>query len=588
MLDATMIQARAAQSASIPTLRTTGRVPARPASFALALLLAVLLSGCAAHRSMPAPQPLPMSKDSAASYAYLVFLDAFKYGNMKVAEEAIGKVLEMHPTPEAYLEAAEFHWRMGGLDKAREVLKKGLENFPGDTFMTLRLSDVYLAEQRADSAATTLELYLQKHPDDAAIRLQLAKVYLEMHKYAQTLDVLKPIPAKQQSTMMYVLRAKANTRLGRTTKAVDLLKAALRKSPEDITMWAELAYIYELKKDYAAAEKTYSHILELGEHAAEIWLRLVNLNLKMNNPDKALDLTLKGPNDTQFRLEAARMFILDGFHDQARQILDPMQSLENPPDTYHFLMALLALQGDDDPATALRHLEKIPDDSQLANRVLSYKAHLLFTLDRMDEAMAIVRQGMQRFPDNKDFYEIQSWIFEDRHDYGKAEEALQKALKKWPKDTDFLYHLGLIKDKQGQRAASLEIMERIIHLDPEHADALNYVGYVLADENRDLDRALVLVKAALKQKPDSGYILDSLAWVYHRLGRQAQAWEAISRAVSLQPVIDPTMWEHYGDIALALKRTGDARKGYTRALKAKDKGLTPQDVARIQEKLDRL
>lgn len=71
------------------------------------------------------------------------------------------------------------------------------------------------------------------------------------------------------------------------------------------------------------------------------------------------------------------------------------------------------------------------------------------------------------------------------------------------------------------------------------------------------------------------------------LGQFRQSDQIFWGNVSL-PTFSSPMWEHYGDIALALKRTGDARKGYTRALKAKDKGLTPQDVARIQEKLDRL
>ncbi len=571
---------------------STAPKPIRPFPAFLAahlLALALLLPGCAQRTPAPQAETAPMTRESAASYAYLVFLDAFKFGNMKIAEEAINKVIELAPTPQAYLEAAELQWRMGGVDKAREILKQGMEAFPGNSLMTLRLSDAYLAKRRPEAAATTLEIYLQQQPDDTAVRLQLARVYMEMHKDAQALDVLKPIAPDQQSTMVHVLRAKANARLGRTKKAVDLLKAALAKAPDDITLWAELAYLYELKKDYAAAEKTYTHMLELGEHAAEVWLRLVNLNLKLNNPDRALALTLSGPEDVQFRLEAARMFILDRFHDQARQVLTPMQDLNNPPDMFNFLMALLALQGDDDPATALTYLDKIPDGSELANRVLSYKAHLLFTLGRLDESMDVVEQGMQRFPDIKDFYEIQSWILEDQARYGEAETALTKALEKWPEDTDFLYRLALVQEKRGQRAKSMEIMERIIILDPEHADALNYVGYVLADEKHDLDRALVLVKAALKQKPDSGYILDSLAWVYYRMGRLDQAWETIHRAVTLQPDADPAIWEHYGDIAVALKRKADARKAYTRALNMKGgESLAPEDASRIQRKLEQL
>lgn len=582
--------------------------PGRTIPFFLALgifTLAALASGCASRTpAPPALTPVPMTRESTVSYAYLVFLDAFRHGNMKVAQEAITKVVELAPAPQGYLEFSEFYWRMGKVDQAREVLKKGLEAFPDDQRLTLRLSDAYLATRRPDAAATTLELYLQKASDardmsnSVAVRLQLARVYIEMGRYAQALDTLAPIAPEDRTSMVHVLKAKANSRMGLHKKAVSLLRAALKKSPEDIALWAELAYVYELQKDYSAAEKTYSHMLELGENAPEVWLRLVTLNLKLNNPDRALALTRDGPREARFRLEAARTFIVEQFYEQAREILAPLRSMDSPPDMFHFLVALLALQADDDPATALKHLTRIPEHSELYNRVLSYKAHLLFTLNRLGEAMEAVRQGMERYPENKDFAEIQSWIFEERGQYEQAEIALTNALKKWPDDTDFLYRLALIQDRRSQRAEALETMEHIIVLDPEHADALNYVGYILADEQRDLDRALVLVRAALEQKPDSGYILDSLAWVYFHKGDLEQAWETINRAVTLQPEVDPTLWEHYGDIAAAFKRPAAARKGYRRAkamLKAQriqaagpHAAAIDADLARLRGKLEQL
>ena len=107
------------------------------------------------------------------------------------------------------------------------------------------------------------------------------------------------------------------------------------------------------------------------------------------------------------------------------------------------------------------------------------------------------------------------------------------------------------------------------------------MGYTLAEEGRELDRAEVLIKKALEQSPDSGYILDSLAWVYFRQGKIKQAWEEIKRAVDV--VDDPVIWEHYGDIAAAAGHKKQARKGYESSLK-----LDSEHKDRINEKLDAL
>ena len=94
----------------------------------------------------------------------------------------------------------------------------------------------------------------------------------------------------------------------------------------------------------------------------------------------------------------------------------------------------------------------------------------------------------------------------------------------------------------------MRVMERILTLEPGNPDALNFVGYALAEDGRDLDRALELISKALATNPESPYYIDSLAWVLFKRGEFKKAWTEIQRAVS-KPSEDPAIWEHYGDIA---------------------------------------
>ncbi|GKT30700.1 tetratricopeptide repeat protein, partial [Aduncisulcus paluster] len=124
-------------------------------------------------------------------------------------------------------------------------------------------------------AEAVLKEYLLKNPEDLIVTGHLARIYLEQNKFAQALDILKP------------------------EKAVDV-------KPDFIEAWGELAYMHELEKDYDSAEQIYTKMLEFPDVSNHIRLRLMELCLKLNNPERALQLAIEGPRSKAFLLEAAQ------------------------------------------------------------------------------------------------------------------------------------------------------------------------------------------------------------------------------------------------------------------------------------------
>ena len=122
-------------------------------------------------------------------------------------------------------------------------------------------------------------------------------------------------------------------------------------------------------------------------------------------------------------------------------------------------------------------------------------------------------------------------------------------------------------------------MEIVIKIDPRHADALNYIGYTYADENVHLDRALELIEKAIKYKPNSGYIIDSLGWVYFRKGLYDKALTELKKAVELAPH-DPAIAEHLGDVYYKKQEYGNALKAYEKAI-----SLENVETERLQGKI---
>lgn len=528
---------------------------------------------------------VPVSKKADTSYNFLVYQEylmqfekELRYGDnsaeklarikdiQKKALEAINKVMANSQQPFLYAEKAALYWTLNQVAEAREVIKTGLEKYPEDLKLTTALASTYLIENRYDAAEITLRNYLKKKNKDYFVRNKLAEIYLEQNKFAQALDILKSIPPKNRTPDILFSYAKASSGLGLSRQAIRTLKLAVKKAPTFIEAWGELAYLYEYQKDYDSAEKIYTHMLEMGGSPIKVRQRLIALSLKLNNPNRALSLVLEGPRNKSFLLDSVRSFLRNKFYAQASTILDIMAQKKPIDADYYFFKAAIAYDGEQAPEKALEYLSHIPKNNFHYNQSLEFRAHLLFALNRKNEALDILRLGQKKFPNNPEFYMMEASIFMENSDPATAEKVVNRGLKILPDNTDLLFQLGVIRKDLGHDADSLKIMEKIISKNPDHASALNFVGYTLAEQNEQLDRALVLVSRAQKLEPNNPFIMDSMAWVYYRLNKREQAWEEIKRAVSMADK-EATIWEHYGDIARSLGKMKSARKGYLNALK---------------------
>lgn len=120
-----------------------------------------------------------------------------------------------------------------------------------------------------------------------------------------------------------------------------------------------------------------------------------------------------------------------------------------------------------------------------------------------------------------------------------------------------------------------------LKLAPNEPRLLNELGYSWVDRGVNLDQALAMIQRAVAAAPDTGYIVDSLAWAYYRLGRFDEAVAPQEKASRLMPV-DPIVTDHLGDIYWQVGRKREAQFQWRRAL-----SFTPQDddTTRIQRKL---
>jgi tetratricopeptide (TPR) repeat protein len=584
-------------------MKRLSRHDSHTALAALALLALLTVAGCAAGRHTAEPMPAPpMTESAQLDYDYLVYQDLLHQLQRRAQEgprstmttkeaaeiharaaAALDRILAQAPSPQLYVEKAGLYWNHpDGTSRSRAALKEGLDRFPDNRLLTLYLANSYVADHRANDAISIMDGFLARHPDDLEARERLGQMLMDAGQDARALDVLTQIPEKERSADALYAMGRVQGNLGMRNAAIANLKKAVAMDPEFTEAMVELAYQYELAKDYVAAEDIYGTILEQSDSFPEARLRLINLNLKLNDPDKALDLALSGPPSKSFILDAVLMFINEGFFAQGSTVLDMLTAGGTVPAEYYFYKAVIADEGENDPAKAMSYLGEVKETDRLYPHALRFKAQLLAAQGKTDEALAVAAKGKKLYPRAEVFYILEAGLRRQTDDLPGAEASLKEGLSLLEGNPELTYELAMVYEAMGRRPEGMALMESLIRTHTDHANALNYVGYTLAEENRELDRALVLVTKASSLDPENGYILDSVAWVQFKKRNLEKAWEYIGYAVDVIEK-DPTIWEHYGDIAAALGKTKEARKGYNFALKYH----SPQSDA-VREKLKKL
>jgi tetratricopeptide (TPR) repeat protein len=173
---------------------------------------------------------------------------------------------------------------------------------------------------------------------------------------------------------------------------------------------------------------------------------------------------------------------------------------------------------------------------------------------------------------------------EERFDEAEVAYTAAIDLSKTAETEDWVlyFYRGICHEQSKDWAPAEADFRRALELNPTQPQVLNYLGYGLVDRGEKLDEALDMIKSAVAADPDEGYIIDSLAWAYFKLGRYTEALEPMEKASLLEPV-DPIVTDHLGDVYWMNDRKLEARFQWNRALSFEP---TETDKVRILRKLE--
>jgi Flp pilus assembly protein TadD len=225
---------------------------------------------------------------------------------------------------------------------------------------------------------------------------------------------------------------------------------------------------------------------------------------------------------------------------------------------------------------ALDWYGKVDPDSRHAFDAQVRSAVLLDKAGQVAQAQALAAQLQQDYADDPDSLrtacELGAQLYSRHGQHAQAIAVYDRGLAALPNDPVLIYDRGIEQANAGNTDAALADFRKVLELTPGNVEAMNALGFTLADADRNLAEATALLRKALAAKPDAAAILDSWGWLQYRLGDLGEAETYLRRAWHQQQ--DPDIGAHLGEVLWKL-----GQRGHARELFAKVRKLDPRNAA---------
>jgi tetratricopeptide (TPR) repeat protein len=507
---------------------------------------------------------------------YYFIIGRYLEGEGKVDEAvaAFRKAIDLDPTSaEPRAELAALYARQDkareSIDAAEDALKVDPKNREANRVLGTVLAALAEQRQRAhpgDDVSTypkraiaALEIARGDGTGDLTIDLTLARLYLDQDRPADAVPLLRRIVTEQpQYAEGSALLAEAQEAAGAPDAAVETLKSVLEDQPQFFRGRVQLAEIYEHELKWAEAADAWTGVQQLNprnpEIATHLATALMNAGKSAQARDVIKDALAISPNDIRLSFLMVQVQRETGDLDGALSTARSLRAAHpDDPRTTYLLGQMLLAKGRYDEVVDLMKPEvdrlRAADAAGAQVALLeTTQASALLQLKRNDDALALLKDAVGRAPD----------------------------------DTTVLFQYGAALDRAGRTSDAENAFRNIISKDPLDANALNYLGYMMAERGTSLDEAVTLIQRALKVEPNNPSYLDSLGWAYVQQGKLDLADTPLSTAAEKLPD-NSVIQEHLGDLRLKQNRRADAIAAWQRALAG---DMESVDRTKLQKKID--
>lgn len=454
---------------------------------------------------------------------------------------------------------------------AREELSKVLEITPGNRTAKNLLVDLYIELGDLAQAIALLEKMLTDDPSNQSIRTDLARLYVHIDAPEKAVGLLQPVVETGDISNYDLLKvfALACAESQNYNKAVEIYNRYLELFPGEFEASYNLALCYYRSGQFLLASEMLERMKSAGQMSLEVAELYTDVLKSQNRLQEAIALLEEIGKNPQFEIganiEIGQLFLSMGNPEKASQYLI-LAVTKAPNDRRATFFASVAFNELKQYSDALRMLENNLEDSPVSIASADLAIDILMNLGQTDAAIQIGERMLREKPKDARSYLISSRLYDAVAMKDKSIEILEQGAEMFPDLIELNMALAYHLEQSGDWRRAVEIAEKLHSSNSDSPELSNFIGYVLADRNVDLERALELIRSALAIEPENPAFIDSLAWVYFRMGNIGEAYTEIHRAVKALPD-DPVVIEHLVMICLANGDVTEAKTVLDDALK---------------------
>ena len=475
----------------------------------------------------------------------------------------------------------------------------------GDARLFQRAVDIALQSRSGDAALEAANAWRQAYPQSREANRHVLQILLALNRVSDTLlplrtDIQLTPPDERSASLVAIPGLYA--RVSNKKLAAQIIEQALvpyQSSTETGPIsWTVIGHMRLLAGDTENSFQAAQRSLALDATSqAPIWLGLELMSQRHRGAEAMVIAALEKRPLPELRLGLARVLIEQLRLNEATQQLTRLtQDQPKFSPSWLLLGSVLAEKGEADAAQAAwqRYLDTVNvrdpqlqrelsqvylglaqiasrrgddaaaeswlariEDPRSLTRVQIQRASILARQGKMPQALDLIRQLPARNPQERRtqlLAEVQ--LLRDNQAMETAYERLKQALAQEPADAELLYEQAMVAEKMNRLDEMEHLLSTIIASNPTHHQALNALGYSLADRGIRLQEARALIVKALEQAPEDPFITDSLGWVEFRLGRHPEALQILQQAYRARA--DAEIAAHLGEVLWAMGQRDQA------------------------------
>lgn len=540
------------------------------------------------------PGPRVQDPGMSARYHYLTFLILHRENRLDDALAALEKAIDLDPDA-SYLkrERIRTYLSMGNDDAAVSLAESLVKQDPDNVENLLMLVRLRKEDIGKPDMYPLLERILELDPENRETYLRLGKIYMDNQQIPEALELFTRMAARLPDYYVaHFYLGEAHFLSGNYKAAEQAFLKTIDLEPDLIEPRLRLVDMLRDPENPAGDSDPdrqldlYEQILAIEPENDRALLETALLHHKTGQTDLAAqqlkELGKQARHNTRLLMTAVDLYLSQKRYADAVIVFSGMHPADPDNDNFNFFLGM-AYESSQKPEKAIEHYLKVSPAHPQYKKTLLTIGFLYREIGQTDKAVSFLENHHQQSPEDIDILTYLAAFYEKGNQLEKALRLLSEGLKNAPENTSLLFRLGAVQDKAGRKDESIATMKEVIRLDPEDASALNYLGYTYADLGIHLDQAETLIRRALEIKPDDGYIIDSMGWVYYQQGKYDKAVDYLERAAELTND-EAIISAHLADAYVKTGQTIKALQAYHKALLHAEESDTDL-IARVTEKI---